>query len=601
MKFLLPFVFAALSGLDLRAAPKEPPTPPPPPMAQPQNVSIYRGHSIEIPLRAIGRAPSQLKFLVRAAPKHGTLGEIQVTGEKTAVVTYTHDERSADGHDSFSFAVKAFDGPVSAAGPINITISEEPPALSVVHDADFGKHWLGEPHEEQIIIRNAGGGILQGTMDIRTPWKILGSKEYHLGRKQEQKVRLLFAPDEEGDFSERLAFSHDARTGVNVTGSGVAPFAYQPSGEIALRTQSSTTRSADLVIQNRTEDERTLSLSLPTGLTGPVELTLPAGGEQKVTLQAKPDQFQAIEGSVTIRSDDYRHQIPLHAYAVGPILQASPASLLFGSVPQRQPARSSFEIANRGGTDARLRVQAPEQVLLTPDPSSVVLSPGESRHFDATFEAVEAGSYKRDIAISAEGAAAISLPVTAEVTIPAKPAAGATIASTGPATESGAAIAAPKEEFSAIPPIDKVTLLTADPHTVEIGWKKPAADAVSYIVENRIIAIGNNGQPDSQWNAWRGAKFLERNGLVVARFENLQPGRAWFIRISSLDETDHRSQPSATIHISTSVPHANHLLYWSLAVFGIAAITFGIFLKRRQNQSADAEDAQRLARLDHRP
>ncbi len=59
--------------------------PPPPPMPQAQDVSIYRGRSIEIPLRAIGRSPGQLRFLIRTQPKHGTLGPIQIIDRKNAL------------------------------------------------------------------------------------------------------------------------------------------------------------------------------------------------------------------------------------------------------------------------------------------------------------------------------------------------------------------------------------------------------------------------------------------------------------------------------------------------------------------------------------
>ena len=82
-----------LGGASLQAEPKEPPLVPPP-MAQPQALSIFRGDNIEVPLRAQGRAPSQLKFLIRSNPSKGRLGEIRLTGPKSAEVTYFHDGTS---------------------------------------------------------------------------------------------------------------------------------------------------------------------------------------------------------------------------------------------------------------------------------------------------------------------------------------------------------------------------------------------------------------------------------------------------------------------------------------------------------------------------
>ncbi len=61
-------------------------------MAVPGKVSVYRGNTVIIPLRASGRTPGQIRFIVRTEPKFGTLGEILVTGPTTAEVAYTHND-----------------------------------------------------------------------------------------------------------------------------------------------------------------------------------------------------------------------------------------------------------------------------------------------------------------------------------------------------------------------------------------------------------------------------------------------------------------------------------------------------------------------------
>ncbi|MEI6338831.1 MAG: hypothetical protein WCQ57_09655, partial [Verrucomicrobiota bacterium] len=122
-----------LAATAASGAPKEPPPAPAPPMAQSQNLSIYRGRSMEIPLRAVGRAPSQLRFIIRAQPEHGKLGEIRFTGPKSAVVTYTQNETGGADGDAVTFAVQAADTAVSAPAQVRIVITEEPPALSVIH------------------------------------------------------------------------------------------------------------------------------------------------------------------------------------------------------------------------------------------------------------------------------------------------------------------------------------------------------------------------------------------------------------------------------------------------------------------------------------
>ena len=291
---------ALLAGPALQAAAKEPPVLPPP-MAQAQSLSIFRGRSLEIPLRAQGRTPGQLKFLLRSRPSKGQLGEIRVTGPKTAVVTYTHDEAS-EGSDSFTFAVQAVDSPVSAAAPITITISEEPPALSVVHSIDFGSVQVGETREEQITLRNSGGGVLAGRMDAAPPWKILGATEYRLGRNQERKVRILCAPDEQQEYSGKLTFSHDTRSAVELSASAISPFEFEPSREIELASQDGDAlRSGGVVIRNRTSRDRTVEISVPPEITSPDQVTVPAGGEKRIALQTQPAFLGASEGAAQLR------------------------------------------------------------------------------------------------------------------------------------------------------------------------------------------------------------------------------------------------------------------------------------------------------------
>ena len=120
--------------------------------------------------------------------------------------------------DSFTFAVQAVDSPVSAAASITITVSEEPPALSVVHSVDFGSVQVGEMREEQITLRNSGGGILEGRMDVTPPWQILGyepNTAWAATRKKRSSSSAL--PTRNRTIPESSPFSHDTRSAVELS------------------------------------------------------------------------------------------------------------------------------------------------------------------------------------------------------------------------------------------------------------------------------------------------------------------------------------------------------------------------------------------------
>ena len=260
---------ALLAGPVLQAAPNEAPVLPPP-MAQPQSLSMFRGRSVEIPLQAQGRTPGQLKFLIRSRPSKGRLGEIRVTGPKTAVVTYAHDDES-EGSDSFTFAVQAVDSPVSAPAAITITVSEEPPALSVVHSIDFGSVQVGETREEQITLRNSGGGMLEGRMDATPPWKILGTSPIPPGPQSgNDRSSSSALPTRNRTIPASSLFSHDTRSAVELSASAESPFEFEPSREIELASQEGeTARSGNVLIRNRTSRDRTVEISVPPEITSP--------------------------------------------------------------------------------------------------------------------------------------------------------------------------------------------------------------------------------------------------------------------------------------------------------------------------------------------
>lgn len=603
-KLMAVILLAAVPAL---GAPKEPPGPPPPPMPQAQNVTIFRGRTVEIPLHAIGRAPSQLKFLIRTPPKHGRLGEIRFTGRKTAVVTYYNDEKAAAAFDSFTYAVQAVDTAVSAAGTVNIAISEEPPALSVVHALDFGQLWVGETREEEITILNTGGGSLAGRLIVSEPWRILGSAEYRLARKEQKKVRVLFAPADPGEFAARLLFSHDTRSSVTLSGAAEAPLEFDPVQEIELSVEAGqTTRVGHLTIRNRTPAERPVEISVPGTIEAPEEVSVPANGETRVELRTKPGFLTALEDRVDLQSDRFQRSLRLHVFALPPVLRAEPGELDFGTIPLKFSSRKTLTLRNDGGSPARIRVDGPPEVLLVPDPSAAVLAPGGKRAFEVELEVSGTGIFRKSIAVATDRAPALSIPIVAtgiegepqaKVDVPgmAHPSVKRDLPSTLPPKI--VVEEPPSASLNSIPPVTGFETTVISQRALEIRWKKPAPNAVSTLIEYREIQPGVNGAPKVVWHKWQGAVVREESGNQVALFGNLPLGRVWYIRFTSLDETGRPSRPSPTLRLTTPPAPSLHWQWWVLGLVVAGGIAYGIVLIRRQREAEDQADAERLSRL----
>ncbi len=590
---------ALLAGPAVHAAPKELPVLPPP-MAQPQSLSIFRGRSVEIPLRAQGRTPGQLKFLVRSRPSRGRLGEIRVTGPKTAVVTYTHDDKG-EGSDSFTFAVQTVDSPVSAAAPISITISEEPPALSVVHSIDFGSVQVGETREEQIILRNSGGGVLEGRMNAPPPWKILGAAEYRLGRNQERKARILCVPDEEQEYSGKLVFSHDTRSAVELSASAISPFEFQPSRELELASQDGdAVRSGGIAIRNRTSRDRTVEISVPPEISSPDQVTVSAGEEKKIALQTQPAFLGASEGVVSFESEGFRHSIPLRVFALQPVLRIEPREGLdFGEIEPRKRYKGFLRIKNEGGSAARLQATASNDILLVPNPNAAVLQPGETRIFEVALEASSIGDYRSQIVIDAGGGKPISVEVAGRIAAQPQEAEKIPTATLDPASRGPSVTeSAGDQPSSAVPPVTEIKVLKASNRIFEIGWSKPGPDPVTWVIQQHQFEMED--PPKLVWRDLRNIKFFEENGMAVARFENLAPGQVWLLRIVSVDEQGRRSIPSPTFKLSSAPQKRFPLLWWIAGLLAVGALAFGWSKVRERRHAKAFSEANRIARIDGR-
>jgi hypothetical protein len=592
-------LIALLAGGATRAAPKEAPIVPPP-MAQPQSLSVFRGRSIDIPLRAQGRTPGQLKFLIRSLPTKGRLGEIHLTGARTAEITYIHDDTS-EGTDSFTFAVQAIDSPVSAAAPITINIFEEPPALTVPESVDFGVLEVGTTREEQIVLRNSGGGMLEGTVEVSPPWKVTGSAEYRLARNQQKKVGLLCVPNEPQDYSGRLVFSHDARAAVELTASAISPFDFEPAREIELASQDTgALRSGSVAIRNRTGRDRMVAVSVPPEISSPDKVFIPAGEEEKIALRTKPGFLGDLQGAVSFQSEGFRHSIPLRVFALPPILRIEPREGLdFGEIEARRRHQGYLRIKNEGGTAARLRTKGPAEILLVPDPNSAVLQPGETRIFEVAFEASSPGDYRSEIIIESGARKPATIPVVAR--IGSQPVEAPKVPTTAldpaarlpaPAPESG-------EPSSLIPAVKKIRVLRASNRVFEFGWEKPVKNPVAWIVQQRQLEVTSpDDSPKAVWRDMTNVRFFEQNNMIEARFENLAPGQVWFLRVLSIDQQGHRSAPSPTFMMSSAPAKDDTLFRRIVSLLALAVGVLGLLTFRRRRQAEAAEQAEQIARIE---
>lgn len=585
---------------------QQPPPLNPPPLAQPVSVSVYSGRSVEIPLQASGRTPSQVRFIIRTKPRYGTLGEIRLTGRASAEVTYTRSDKDSLQPDSFRYAVQTVDSPVSAAADVLISVTEEAPRLRTLKPVDFGSVFIGDAVTQSITLKNEGGGTLVGKLESDEVFNLEPGSDLSVAKGQEKKVNLRFQPQREGIFSGTLSFNTSPRGGVSLSGTALSPLKIEPSTEISLSRDAPTS----VTLHNVSPTARKLSFSTPPGVQALSSVELAPGASTEMELTVSPDHLEAIQGSLRIEFPGFVKEIPLTVFAAPPLLRAFPAGGLdFGSMAIGDKKTLSLRLANLGGSDARIQAELPFGVLTEPSLSASVLSPGEKRIYAISLEASQSGSVNRDLTIEAAGAPSLKIPLKAVVPPPLSVVSGAP-------SPSASALAALPEPTPAqpsptpffqlppppnpgdLPPINAIAIRKATAHEIEISWPVPEGKIARYLVESRRLVPDGDNPPRQVWSIWKDVAIRTEGKEVTATFRDLPTNVAWFIRISFVDTQGKTSTPSRTFRIGTPPKPRSSLLYW---LGGFALLGIGVFAWKKIQafrEAAAREEADRLSRLD---
>lgn len=588
----------------IHAAPKEAPlSVNPPPMAVPQNVSMYRGTKIEIPLEAAGRTPTPIKFLIRDKPASGTLSQIQVTGRATASIIYTHNDKAGTGTDSFTYAVQAMDSPVSARGRVQISVTEAPASLSVATQKEFGRLMIGKVGEQTLTMQNSGGNILAGKLQVPPPWRIIGSADYSLGRGQTKKITLEFAPTEEREYSGRLSFSHDARAGVALHGEAIAPLSFEPVHDLELRSlPGATIQSGTLLVTNHSGTERTLKLSASSGIKTENSITMPAEGKKALLVQTEVSG--GVEGEIQVESEGFQHRIPVRVFTVPPQLQLEPAERLdFGKLTVGQELTGTFTVKNTGGSEARLKASGPDEIQISP--ANFVIPAGGAVTFQIAGAPAETGSYEKNITLQTDNLPSLVIRLSGIIlsSIPPRKALGETVV-VEPDLSATNIVA---KQAADITPPQKLALknfspLKVQPRDLELTWEKESNGNIQrYIVEGRNLQPAKSGPPKYLWNHWQGVRFREtadKKG-IIARFAHLPANGVWYIRIVGITSSGER-QESDTFRLTSPPSPKSRLWEFFFIVVGLVLVIVCVVVYRRKRRERERDEAEQLSRLEKR-
>jgi hypothetical protein len=387
------------------------------PEVKPAQVSFVAGRSVDVELDAAAAVVTGLKFLIREAPKFGTLSEVRPhpTERHKAVVTYTHTGGEANLADSFAYACRLNEGPFSAPARVTLNGRRAEAKLMVLNQAQFGRVLPGTEVMAKVVIANRGIGPFESDLTWPAPWK--GPPRVKLGIGETAEMAVFVTPERPGVITDELTLQEGNPTSrVRLWLQCEQPFIVTPGRAQMSYDPQRGLRWVKARLANATAETMTLKLTLPERLKGPSEVEVRAGQLQEIELTLAANDVKAFNGEVTVTEGMLSERLILGASpepAQVAIVAPSSGKIQFGSHNQGVVGKATLVLANSGGEAAVMAVQAPPPFRVAQDEQSFSVAPGETQKLVMEVDSGKAGLYQGKVVLSGGGS---RLELDAEVT-----------------------------------------------------------------------------------------------------------------------------------------------------------------------------------------
>jgi len=566
----------------------------PPPIAVEATASVERGDSTRITLRATGRRPGKINFLIRSNPQHGRLGSIHQLSDDQAVVTYFHEPGAAGSSDGFRYAVQSVDSPVSASAPVQIRIVEPPPRLSLPKRLDFGRIPQGSAALAELRISNTGG---PGEFKLRLegPFTLEGPDTFIVGAGASVVTSIRVDTLTPGPRNGRVVVVGSTLDPCFLTAEVYRPFQITPAqptlfpaggiGEMA------TVRDAEIFVRNVSDEFLEILWAPNKVLIVPESVTLAPGEEKRIRVGALADKAEGFEAELEGQASGSPFKIPV-------IVKPLPAELSITSpLPLRLRSTSGvptgqITVTNSGGDTARLGLTAPEGFTVSPPAESTALPPASQVTFTVRDESgaerrgqqvitMRSGNQSFEIPLLIEQEASQPEAVTPSVQATRTPTSSQPRPRPGASQQKDGSLPrtvpqpSPYSTDHFIPP-DLVQLEQGE-NRVTLAWKSEEWPGSNVDFEWSRIESDQDGLPKVVWYPWPAVAVSDQDGTASAVLYRLPAGSSWRMRLVRIEPDGSRAPMDGALIIRTS-PRQNW--GWSaylLLVILVGAVGYGIW------------------------
>lgn len=553
--FLAPVLFFFSLSSQAQAKKKEEPiTPPPSP--QPVVASVYVGQRtlINLPLR--GRIEEPVTILIRKKPSFGMLTEPERVNRQTWRVWYSTPSGSGENLDSFSYAAKSVDSPVSVAAQVQVSIMKRSAQLVFSDSLDFGSVPVGDTLVKEIDIQNSGGKTAVISPVLKPPWKLFDAIPIQVKAGDTKKIRVAFSPDSSGAFAEKLALETEPKRAIKLNGSSQNPLQWPSKPLLFASDQREALQS--ISFKNLTDRIREVVFEWPDFLEAPSHVTIDPDSILEIPVKLKAAPSFSWDGPVSFSCGKFKGSLTVVIQNAPASITLEPSSVLdLGEFPLGSSANCTLRLTNSGGRPARLTIDVPNWIKVNPSPASVLINPGESAAFEATVTPQKVGTFDFSLPLQSdsETLGTFRVRVTARSAQPVQK----LLAIPVPEPVSPA----PSTPVADIPPVDECALVESTPHSVTISWKLTSPDTKSFLIERREINLEADGQVKTVWKRWEGADVQISGDSATAHFRKLPSGAFWNIRLTGIDSKGQLGQQSKrSFRIETRAVNLWTIPFW---------------------------------------
>jgi hypothetical protein len=557
-----------------------------PPKAEPSFARVFLDVPQAIALHLSGRVNEPVEFFIRKKPRHGRLGEIRRTGPKSAVVDYTPNPGITPGSDSFTFAAKSMDSPVSAQARVDIQLLRRPAELEFKRQLDFGDAYLGDITTAHLIFRNRGGEAATVSLHAEGPWRIDGTSQVTIPGGGDVGVEVFFEPQSSGKFQGRFVVKSSVQDvdlpTISLTGFARESIAHPAQG-LTITSAMRAALPASIPFTNHSDRERSLDFEWPASIDAPSSVSIPPGQTVDVPVDLRTDTTPsfALRETIAFCYGNQQSEFPLTLHPAPANITISPATILdLGEFALGETASAPLVVTNSGGLPAELRIEVPSALIVRPDPSVFIVPPGSQTSFEISSTLQKSGTFNFPLPIYSNNATIAEINVRAAAR-PAQPVEKVLGIPETPKPQP-ASVSAPLP-IAAIPPVEECFLKESTSHSVTIYWKLTSPNTKDFIIERRVIKPGPDGRVVEQWELWKSIEIQISGDTATAHFRKLAPGTFWNIRLRGIDSKGLVGPPTpGHFRIETKALNLWQISFWLWmpALLALGAVLFLLSKKR---------------------